>query len=127
MPFPIVDFVVTRHIPNATDATDQVLLIAPFDLRVVSIQARHRVASTSGTIDLKKSASGTTVTGGTSVLSATMSNSGTAETTVSGSLVTTINGTVVTKGQALGLDFAGTLTNLEDLDITVVLRQVKKS
>ena len=127
MSFPLVDFIVTKNIPNATDATNQVLLIAPFELDVVSIQARHKTASTSGTADLVKASSGTALSAGTTLLSATMSNSGTADTNVDGSLLTTIGGKRVTKGQALGLVFAGTLTNLVDLDITVVCRQVRKS
>jgi hypothetical protein len=127
MPFPIEDFVVEAHIPNTTDATNQVILIAPWDLKVVSIQARHRVASTSGTLDLVKAASGTALSGGTSLLTATMSNAGAADTNVTGSLKnTTPTDLVVPKGSALGFVFAGTLTNLLDLDITVLCRQLKK-
>lgn len=126
MPFPIRDFVIEAHIPNATDATNQLLMIAPWDMEIVAVQARHRVASISGTMDVVKSASGTTVTAGTSLLSATMSNAGTADTNVTGSLSTAIGGKVVPKGSAIGLLFAGTLTNLIDLDITVIFRQDKR-
>ena len=126
MPFPITEFVVTRNIANATDAANQVLLIAPFELEVVSIQARHDTASTSGTMDLVKAADATALSAGTSVLSATMSNAGTANTNVSGALLTTIAGKKVPKGSALGLVFAGTLTNLVNLDVTVILRQLRK-
>lgn len=127
MPYPIEDFILDAHIPNATDATSQLFLIAPFDMKVVSITARHRVASTSGTMDLVKAADGTALSGGTSLLTATMSNAGTAATKVTGSLVTTINGTVIPKDSALGLVFGGTLTNLLDLDVTVYARQLKKA
>ncbi len=127
MPFPVPDFVIQRNIPNATDATNQVLLIAPFDLKVVSISARHRVASTSGTMDLVKAASAVALSAGTTLLTAVMSNAGAADTNVTGTLVSTIGGSTVPKDTALGLVFAGTLTNLVDLDITVVLRQLKKS
>lgn len=127
MPFPIQDFVLQRNIPNATDATDQVLLIAPFDLKVVSIQSRHKTASTSGTMDLKKAASGTAIASGTSLLTATMSSAGAADTNVDGSLKNDIGDLDVPKGDALGFDFGGTLTGLVDLDITVTLRQLRKS
>lgn len=125
--FPIRDDVVKHHVPNATDATNQVALIAPYDLKIVSVQARHRTASTSGTMDVVKAASGTALSAGTTLLTATMSNAGTADTNVSGSLVTTINGLNVSKGSAIGLVFAGTLTNLVDLDITILVRQIKKN
>ena len=126
MPFPIRDFVTKHHIPNATDATNQVVLIASFDFELISVQARHRTASTSGTMDVVRVASGTAVSAGTSLLTATMSNAGTADTNVNGSLSTSIGGKVVSKGQALGLIFAGTLTNLVDLDITFTLRQARR-
>lgn len=119
------DFILTRHIPNATDATNQALIVAPFDLQLVAVTTRHRVASTSGTMDLKKTASGTALSGGTSVLSATMSNAGAADTNLAGSLATGIGNTTVPKGQALGLVFGGTLTNLVDLDVTIQLRQLR--
>jgi len=125
--YPLVDLVLKAHIPNATDATNQVLLIAPFDMKVVSIKARHRVASTSGTLDLVRAASGVAVSAGTSLLTATMANGGTADTNVEGSLKTGIADLHVNKGEALGLLFAGTLTNLEDLDVTVVARQLKQA
>lgn len=126
MPFPIPDFVVRMHIPNATDATNQLVLIAPFDLKLISVQARHRVASTSGTMDVVRAADAVALSSGTSLLTATMSNAGTANTNVGGSLKTTPSDVVVTKGSSLGLVFAGTLTNLVDLDVTIVLRQMKK-
>lgn len=124
--FPIPDFVTEAHIPNATNATNQILIIAPFDLKLVSIQARHRTASTSGTLNLVKAASGVAISAGTALLSSTMSNAGAADTNVDGALKTGIGDLNVPKGTALGLLFAGTLTNLVDLDVTVVLRQMKK-
>lgn len=126
MPFPIEDLITEAHIPNATNATNQILIIAPFDLKLISVQTRHRTASTSGTMDVVKAASGTAISAGTSLLTATMSNAGAADTNVSGSLKTGIGDLHVPKGTALGLLFAGTLTNLVDLDVTVVLRQMKK-
>lgn len=124
--FPIEDQLLTVQIPNATDATNQVVLIAPFDLKVISIELRHRVTSTSGTLDLKKAADVVTLANGTSLLTAVMSLSGVAETKVTGDLVTTIGGTVVPKGYGLGFVFAGTLTNLADLLVTLIVRQLKK-
>ena len=123
--YPLKDSVLQRHVPNATDATNQVLLIAPYDLEVVAIQSRHKTASTSGTMDLVKAASAVALSAGTSLLTATMSLAGTADTTVTGALKTGIGDKTVVKGSALGFVFAGTLTNLVDLDITVIVRQLK--
>lgn len=119
------DFLLTRHVPNATDATNQLILTAPFDLQIVGIIARHRVASTSGTLDLKKAASATALSAGSSLLTAVMSLAGAADTNLAGSLITAINGLIVPKGQSVGLVFGGTLTNLADLDVTVQLRQMR--
>lgn len=126
MPFPIVDFVIRVHVPNATDATNQIVASLPYDCKLVSVRARHRVASTSGTINIVKSASGTSVASGTTMLTATMSNAGTADTNVDGSLKTGIGDMTVPQGSSIGILFAGTLTNLLDLDITIVARQLKK-
>lgn len=124
--FPIEDFPIEAHIPNATDATNQLLMIAPFDMRLVSVQSRHRVASTSGTMSVVKAASGVAVSAGVALLNATMSLAGAADTNVDGSPKTGIGDTIIPKGSAIGLLFAGTLTNLLDLDVTVILRQLKR-
>ena len=125
--FPVTEQLLERHIPNATDATNQVLLIAPFDMKLVSVSSRHRVASTSGTLDIVKAASATALSAGTSLLDSTMSLSGTADTTVNADLKDgDVGETIIPKGSALGLVFAGTLTNLADLDITFRIRQVRK-
>jgi hypothetical protein len=125
MPFPIQDLVVTQTIPNATDAVNLIVLIAPFNCKLVAVRARHKTASTSGTMDVVKAASGTAVASGTTLLTATMSNAGTADTNVDGSVLATIGGSRILKGTAIGLKFAGTLTNLVNLDITIILRQQK--
>lgn len=125
MPFPIQDLVINVNVPNATDAVNQVACIAPFNCKLVAVQARHKTASTSGTMDVVKAASGTAVSAGTTLLTATMSNAGTADTNVNGSVLATIGGSRILKGTAIGLKFAGTLTNLVNLDITIILRQQK--
>jgi len=127
MPFPIEDFLDCRHVSTNTDATNQVAFIAPFDCDVVSVELRFRQASSSGTLDVMVSADGTSVSGGTSILTATMSLAGIADTKVTGSLKGLETGLQrINKGSALGFKFAGTLTNLLDLDITVRYRQTKK-
>lgn len=123
--YPLQDQLMRVHIPNATDATNQVVVIAPFDMKVIAIRARQRVTSTSGTMDLVKAADATALSAGTSLLTAVMSVAGTANTNLAGSLKTTIGDTTVPKNSALGLVFGGTLTNLLDLDVTLIVRQLK--
>lgn len=125
--YPLTDQILTHTVANATDAVNEVLLIAPFDLKVLSIRARHKTASTSGTLDLVKAASAVALSAGTTLLTTPMLNSGAADTTVEGSLLTTIGGRDVPKGSALGFVFAGTLTNLINLDVTVTIRQTRKN
>jgi hypothetical protein len=127
MPFPITDFVVHVHVPTDTEATDMIALIAPFDCKLVSVQRRFGTASSSGTLMVEKTPSGTDVGSGTDLLTGTMSLAGTADTNVSGTLSTAIGVNRIKKGDGIGLDFGGTLTSLVDLDITLVLRQEKKS
>lgn len=115
-----LEFVITRHIPNETDATDQVVFIAPYNCQLVSVESRQRVASSSGTMDVKKADNAEALSSGDSLLTATMSLAGTANTKVAGSLAANPG---ILKGQALGLDFGGTLTSLEDLDVTIRLRR----
>lgn len=126
--FPIEDWVQTFQVSTATQATNQIAFIAPFDTDVVSAEARFRVGSNSGVLDLVVSADGVTVAAGVSMLSATIdiSTGKAAETKQTAAFVTTIAGKRINKGSALGFKFSGTVTNLLDLDITVRFRQTKK-
>jgi hypothetical protein len=123
--YPIRDIVVTRHISTNGDATDQIFLIAPFDCILVSVEARWGVASSSGTLAVEKVPDGTAVGSGTDLLTSTMSLASTANTKVVGAISTAIGVNRIAEGEGVSLDFAGTLTNLVDLIITMVIRQEK--
>ena len=101
------------------------LFVAPYPCQVVSISARFGVTSSSGTLDVKKGASGTAAASGTSVLSAVMSLAGTANTPVSGTLSGTAGATILNTGDTLGITAAGTLTNLADLGVTILLKPLR--
>lgn len=67
------DFCFSRHVPNATDATDQVIGPLPFACKVLSVRGRYRTPAASGgspELDIKRVPDGTAVGSGTSVLSA---------------------------------------------------------
>ena len=123
--YPVFDQIINVLIPNATDATDQIFCIAPFDCHLVSVEARFGVTSTSGTLAVEKVPDGTAVGSGTDLLTATMALDGTADEVVTGALSTAIGVNRIAKGEGISLDFGGTLTNLVDLVVTVILRQEK--
>lgn len=127
MPFPIKDFILQRNIGSAALATNKIVFTAPFDVELVSVQARQRVASTSGTMDIVRVPNGIAIGSGTSLLTALMSSAGSADTNVTGSLNPATGARTISKGQSLGLIFAGTTGSLADLDITFVLRQLRKN
>jgi hypothetical protein len=54
-----------------------------------------------------------------------MDLSATANTIITGALSTSIGVNRIAKGEGISLDFGGTLTNLVDLIITMVIRQEK--
>src|SRR5437016_1761078 len=119
--YPQQDFIVQVNVAAAAQATNQVALIAPFDLEIEQILARFRTGSTSGTLDVVISADGTSVASGTSILNSTVDLSTTppADTLQTASLKTSLGSRFVPKNSAVGLKFAGTLTGLVDLDITI--------
>ena len=129
MPYPLPDFFVQIQVSTATQATNQVAIIAPFDMEVEQVQARFRVGSTSGTLDVVSAADGTAVSAGTSLLNSTVDISTTppADTLQTASMKTSIGSRFIPAKTAVGLKFAGTVTGLLDLDITIYCRQKKEN
>lgn len=125
--------IVTFPIAAAT-ATGTTIWTAPASpslngqYKFVWATVRFHVASTSGTLQFEKAPSGTAPGGGTNLLQATMSLSGTIDTPVdsSGSAapVTNPNTLTFSAGDALNLVIAGTMTNLANGMITVWLARV---
>lgn len=87
---------------------------------LVGVSATFSTASTSGTLDVKKDLNVTQAPGaGTSLLTGTMSLSGTANTTVNGTLITNPATLQLAAGDRLSVTFGGTLTNLANLCINL--------
>ncbi len=118
------ELAISVEIPDITYATNQVAFIVPFDCQLVRTELRFRVTSTSGTLDVENVPDGTAVGSGTSLLTGTMSLSGTADERVRGAIATGVHADRLLQGQAIGLVFAGTLTGLLDLNVTLILRQL---
>lgn len=107
-------------------SVDKVSFVAPRAMKVVSIYGRVEVAGTDGsavTAVIKKTASGTAIASGTALHSSTFNLKGTAATNQTLTLSTTATDTDIAAGNAIGIDFTGTLTSATGV-ITVGLRYV---
>lgn len=92
---------------------------------VLEVEAVYDVLSTSGTLDLRNVPTLTAMTGGTSILTAVMALSGTARTVRKGSLATNRNTLRIGLGSYLSAIFAGTMTGLVGLQVTVWLQAMR--
>lgn len=95
------------------NSVDQAFFVASRAYRVKSIIGRPTVAGTDGsavTAVVKKAASGTAITSGTALHSSTYNLKGTAATNQTLTLSTTSTDLDIAAGDAIGIDFTGTLT-----------------
>lgn len=118
---PVVQYYVQ---PNA-DLADQPIYVANRPVRVKSIWVSiGTIGSDAGavTLDVKKAGSGTAISGGTSVLSATANLKSSALVNTPTALGLAAAATLaLAAGDALGIDFTGTLTAVTDVLVTVEL------
>jgi len=91
---------------------------------IVSVIVRYAVASTSGTLQIKKCGATVAAASGTDVLASTISLSATAETNYAGTLSTTAANLIIRPGDTLYCVAGGTLTNLSGIGIRVVTQQL---
>lgn len=93
----------------------------------------HDVAGGSGAqVDVKKCATGTTVASGVSVLASVFDLTATADTSqrralITGTMTATVANRQLIPGDSLALDFAGTLTGLLGVGVTVRLRRTRQN
>ena len=101
--------------------------IAQRDYQLISVTERHEVAATdmgAVTMMLNKVPSGTAPASGTAMLTAGLSLKTTANTNQSGSLVTTAGGLLVPRGYALSFVTTGTLTDVQGVTASLILKAV---
>lgn len=94
-------------------SVDKTFFVAPRAMIVQSIRARVEVAGTDGsavTAVIRKVPSGTAITSGTALHSSSINLKGTAATNQSLTLSTTATTVALAAGDALAIDFTGTLT-----------------
>jgi hypothetical protein len=104
-------FASAEYDPNSVD---KAFFVAPRAVRVVGITLRVTVAGTNGsavTVMVEKVPSGTAIGSGTDLMTGTLNLKGTANTNQTGTLSTTAGALSLAKGNALALDFTGTLTD----------------
>lgn len=119
--------------PNAAllTAPDTGLFTADADYEIVAAYERHETLGTDGsavTADVVKAASGTAMGSGTSLLASTFNLKATVNTTQSRTLSagTLATDRILYAGQCLGINFAGTMTAVTGVSITVVLVPMRR-
>jgi len=112
---------------------DTFIFTAMGDYEVVGASEVHDVAGTNGgavTLDVVKCASGTTVASGTSLLATPFDLKSTADTPVtkrvSNDGLAATPTRIVTAGQAIALNFTGTLTALAGVAVTLWLKPLTR-
>lgn len=118
--------VVYAETEYTASSVDKTFFVAPRAMRVVSITCRVEAAGTDGgavTAVIKKAASGTAIASGTALHSSTFNLKGTAATNQALTLSTTSTDLDIAAGNAIGIDFTGTLTSATGV-ISVGLRYV---
>jgi hypothetical protein len=90
--------------------------------QVAGVSAVFGTASTSGTLQVEVATGTQAIASGTNQLTGTVSLSGTANTTVNGTVIA--SPTTISAGARINLIFAGTVTNLLNCSIRVVLKRI---
>lgn len=110
-------------LPQTSTNYPACMVIADRPMRLIAARASHAVASSSGTVDVYKAASGTAIGSGATMLTGTMSTAGTADTPVAGTPSATAANARLKPGDQCGLVAAGTLTSGTNLRVTLTFVQ----
>lgn len=90
--------------------------------KIVAATATFGTASTSGTLQVEVATGTQAIGAGTNNLTGTLSLSGTANTPVNGTIIG--SPTTIAAGNRINLIFAGTVTNLANAAVTIVLQRL---
>lgn len=116
--------VVNYTIAAAADHITSNIFVADRAYQLVSVEAAHVTASTSGTLQITKCTGTQDPGSGVNMLTSTISTAGTANTVVSGTLSATAANTALADGDRIALVTGGTATNIVGAVVTIVLRPV---
>jgi hypothetical protein len=109
---------------SGTGTSSHNIFTAPNDgtaWQVAAVSARFSTASTSGTLNVEVAGAAVARGSGVNQLTSTISLAGTADTTANGTVTGT---TTVSAGTSINAIFAGTMTNIAGLLITVTLKRI---
>jgi hypothetical protein len=109
---------------STVSATALCFFISDDYYQIVKISEVHDTASSSGTVDVKKAASGIAVGSATSVLASTISTATTAATPQAASLSTTAATIQLNPGDRLYYVGGGTQTSLAGCSATLALKRI---
>lgn len=90
--------------------------------QIAALTATFGTASTSGTLQVEVATGTQAIAAGTVQLTGTVSLAGTANTPVNGTMIA--SPTTIAAGSRINLIFAGTVTNLANAAVTVVLKRI---
>lgn len=90
--------------------------------KIAGVTATFGTASTSGTLQVEVATGTQAIGSGTNQLTGTMSLAGTANTPVNGAVIASPNS--IGAGDRINLIFAGTVTNLANASVTVILQRI---
>lgn len=90
--------------------------------QIAGVSVSFGTASTSGTLQVEVATGTQAIASGTNQLTGTVSLSGTANTTVNGTMIA--SPTTIAAGNRINLIFAGTVTNLANAIVNVVLKRI---
>lgn len=90
--------------------------------QIAAVTETHGTASSSGTLQVEVATGTQAIASGTNQLTGTMTIAGTANTPVNGTIIT--SPTTIAAGSRINLIFAGTVTNLANASVTVVLKRI---
>jgi hypothetical protein len=92
------------------------------NFKIRSVSVNFGTTSTSGTMQVEVATGTQAVAAGTNQLTGTMSLSGTANTPVNGTVIAAP--TTIAAGSRINLIFAGTMTNLANASVNIVLERI---
>lgn len=90
--------------------------------KIAAVTATFGTASTSGTLQVEVATGTQAIAAGTNQLTGTVSLAGTANTPVNGTMIAAP--TTIAAGSRINLIFAGTVTNLANASVNVILKRI---
>ena len=109
------------------DLADEVFWIASREYEVTAIKERHSTLGSDGSavsLQVTKDVDGEAPGAGKNLLTTAFSLKATIDTTQSGTLTTTLADRKLSAGNALAVDFAGTLTSVAGVVVTITLKPI---